>query len=248
MVAKTTANYSRIMALLKPTPTPDPSQDDYCQPVDALKGLPLRTTEIRRSYRLSDKKMLQVQQAASINKRSSSADRVRSSAAEIESSRSPPPPPLPSRGPPSNPPPDYEEPWDFRRKPASSAPKNGKVEQVPPVPKAPADQEYEDPWDSVRMRRGFSKPLEPLPPLPPNIPSSAKPRNGERTRRSTVNSVLPSEPQVDIDTNKSLEEQLWYHGMLPRHEAEELLEKKPDFSFLVRKSETSRFSYSLSLK
>ena len=40
----------------------------------------------------------------------------------------------------------------------------------------------------------------------------------------------------------------WYHGTIGRHHAEEILSRMPDFSFLVRKSETSLTSYSLSLK
>ena len=201
------------MDLLKPTPTPDPTTDDYCQPVDALKGLSLRTAEVRRSYRLSDRKMLQVRQAADGNKRSSSADRMRYSPSEMEAvhtSHTPPPPP--TRNPPSHPPPDYEEPWDFRaqlRRVQSSGTRDVRAEQVPPpVPKPPAEQEYEDPWDS-RIRRAISssKHLDPLPPLPSTAPSSVKPRNGERQRSSTVHSVLPPDPACDIDPETPLEDQ-----------------------------------------
>lgn len=40
----------------------------------------------------------------------------------------------------------------------------------------------------------------------------------------------------------------WYHHRLSRSEAEDILEDKADFSFLVRDSESSRDPYSLSIR
>ena len=40
----------------------------------------------------------------------------------------------------------------------------------------------------------------------------------------------------------------WYHGSIKRTEAEAILEKHPDFSFLVRNSESCRTDFSLSIR
>jgi hypothetical protein len=40
----------------------------------------------------------------------------------------------------------------------------------------------------------------------------------------------------------------WYHGVLGRVEAEEMLRQQPEGSFLVRMSESNKEDYSLSLK
>ncbi|KAM7541421.1 hypothetical protein Aperf_G00000020394 [Anoplocephala perfoliata] len=55
---------------------------------------------------------------------------------------------------------------------------------------------------------------------------------------------------ADLSTLVSLpvEEQPWFHGRLPRAEAESLLRSAPPGSFLVRTSETSKAAFSLSIR
>lgn len=40
----------------------------------------------------------------------------------------------------------------------------------------------------------------------------------------------------------------WYHGKISRDQAEDILRNQPDFSFLVRNSESCRMDYSLSIR
>ncbi|KTF75505.1 hypothetical protein cypCar_00038852 [Cyprinus carpio] len=51
-----------------------------------------------------------------------------------------------------------------------------------------------------------------------------------------------------VDPTLPLEKQVWYHGALTRSEAECLLTLCKECSYLVRKSQTSRNDYSLSLR
>ena len=51
-----------------------------------------------------------------------------------------------------------------------------------------------------------------------------------------------------VDSNLSLEEQTWYHGQISRLAAEARLRPAPECSFLVRRSESSRHDFSLSIK
>ncbi|XP_074712558.1 SH2 domain-containing adapter protein B [Strix uralensis] len=51
-----------------------------------------------------------------------------------------------------------------------------------------------------------------------------------------------------IDPTIQLEKQIWYHGAISRTEAEDLLRLCKECSYLVRKSQTSKHDYSLSLK
>merc|ERR1712226_102692 len=51
-----------------------------------------------------------------------------------------------------------------------------------------------------------------------------------------------------VDPNVALEEQSWYHGQISRVAAEARLRPAPECSYLVRRSESSRHDYSLSIK
>lgn len=53
---------------------------------------------------------------------------------------------------------------------------------------------------------------------------------------------------VVIDTSAPLIEQTWYHGRKSRREAEDILNDQPDFSFLLRDSESVQNGYSLSIR
>ena len=61
-------------------------------------------------------------------------------------------------------------------------------------------------------------------------------------------SAIQSSNDNLVDSNLSLEEQTWYHGQISRLAAEARLRPAPECSFLVRRSESSRHDFSLSIK
>ena len=199
------------MALLNSSSQKSEIFDDYCQPVDALKGLPQRTSVGRHSYRrISDKTMQQVKEAST--KRSSTTEVHNFSEGSAHPPASMEGPSGPDNEVPKNPGPDYEEPWEFRvpftRLPD---PPPGVLIQTP----RSVEDEYEDPWDSRARKKPPTMrpppvPRDSSPPGPSNMPGQS---NNENRFRSATMSGPPrsyrSAPLLmhEIDSNRPLEEQ-----------------------------------------
>lgn len=71
-------------------------------------------------------------------------------------------------------------------------------------------------------------------------------RSSHKVKKQASSSQQPTGELVD--PNVALEEQSWYHGQISRVAAEARLRPAPECSYLVRRSESSRHDYSLSIK
>ena len=75
---------------------------------------------------------------------------------------------------------------------------------------------------------------------------------GSQKHKSTARQASTSQQAAAggefVDSNVALEEQTWYHGQISRVAAEARLRPAPECSYLVRRSESSRHDYSLSIK
>lgn len=80
-------------------------------------------------------------------------------------------------------------------------------------------------------------------PSPPRERSESSPID----RRGVLRPPSPPNP-VHIDFSIPLCDQPWYHGDIKRRDAEQVLIDQPDFSFLVRDSESCKTDYSLSIR
>ncbi|XP_068608049.1 SH2 domain-containing adapter protein F-like [Brachionichthys hirsutus] len=125
-------------------------------------------------------------------------------------------------------------------------PMDGRESKLPQDDERPAE-EYDQPWEW--KKDGISKAL-------------AVQFEGERSRvqpeqarfpgaGSAPSSADPAAPPLlgeRVDPSVPLEKQVWYHGPLSRSGAESLLTLCKESSYLVRKSQTCRNDYSLSLR
>ena len=94
--------------------------------------------------------------------------------------------------------------------------------------------------NSVNEERGFGSQLS---------ASHAMHKSHHRSSQKVKKQVSSPQGATElVDANLSLEEQVWYHGQISRVAAEARLRPAPECSYLVRRSESTRHDYSLSIK
>ena len=141
----------------------------------------------------------------------------------------------------------YEEPWDIKQIEREKAlekqftnvvhsPKSPKDHDMPnfPAPPPPKLQTYEETWD----RNQFISQRSPH--NSGNSPNQRRQLDGPRPSRVDVAERINPDIPLDI--------QQFYHGKIPRKDAEELLLIHKEGSYLVRRSETQANVFSMSLK
>ena len=146
---------------------------------------------------------------------------------------------------------DYDQPWNLTNKQSSKMQSTADVESsfgasqksvAPPlntsasvVEDRPNSGASSVTASSHALQRGHHR-------------SSAKTKKSATpSTSSTSGSPSAASPEL-VDAGLSLEEQTWYHGQISRIAAEARLRPAPECSFLVRRSESSRHDYSLSIK
>ncbi|XP_016374753.1 SH2 domain-containing adapter protein F-like isoform X1 [Sinocyclocheilus rhinocerous] len=129
---------------------------------------------------------------------------------------------------------------------------------APEEDERPVD-EYEQPWEwkKENISKAFAVTFEAR-----DWDQCTLPRE-EASRKAGASRISPSSSRATslhkpsntqgflgerVDPTLPLEKQVWYHGALTRSEAESLLTLCKECSYLVRKSQTSRNDYSLSLR
>ncbi|XP_035271980.1 LOW QUALITY PROTEIN: src homology 2 domain containing transforming protein D, b [Anguilla anguilla] len=140
---------------------------------------------------------------------------------------------------------EYDQPWEWKKEHISKAfadikefadlpwpPPVGQLEEEPPL----REQAQFDGADWERS----SSPTERL------RPPRSSPLGGASKLRKPADPLAMLGERVD--PTLPLEKQVWYHGALPRADAEALLTLCKECSYLVRSSQTSRTDYSLSLR
>ncbi|XP_061167192.1 SH2 domain-containing adapter protein F-like isoform X2 [Saccostrea echinata] len=142
---------------------------------------------------------------------------------------------------------NYEQPWDSKEKEQELEEKFSRVglsggqrsPGSPPPPDfapPPPPQAYEDAWD-IRPQSKIISQVS----LPNRTPEHPPPR---RTSSPPLSKAMaePIDPKLPLDIQK------FYHGGITRRDAEELLVIHKEGSYLVRRSETQKNVFSLSLK
>lgn len=126
---------------------------------------------------------------------------------------------------------NYNEPWDRSAKEEEFEAKFRKAND-----KRPKD-EYDKPWDQSILSQVTSE-------------KSKDSRPDEDYDEPWDNNALMARLSLGFECNTSLplEQQKWYHGAISRLEAEKRLKLHKEGSFLIRRSESDRNDYSLSLK
>ncbi|TRY81666.1 hypothetical protein DNTS_025990 [Danionella cerebrum] len=127
--------------------------------------------------------------------------------------------------------------------------------RLPQDDERPPD-EYDQPWEWKKdnISKAFAVTFETTNWDQCTLPRDELPRTTGVSRTSPPSSGITSlrKPQgilgERVDPALPLEKQVWYHGALSRSEAESLLTLCKECSYLVRKSQTSRNDYSLSLR
>ncbi|XP_033751092.1 uncharacterized protein LOC117335215 [Pecten maximus] len=149
----------------------------------------------------------------------------------------------------------YESPWDTKKKEQEledkvnrlkhSSPVNQRtVVDTPPLspgsppnfypPPPPTSQMYEEAWDMKRPSHLLAK-----------AQSEGQRNSPSQNRMSEGPGRERAEP---IDSGLPLDIQKFYHGSITRKEAEELMRIHKEGSYLVRRSETQKNVFSLSIK
>lgn len=152
----------------------------------------------------------------------------------------------------------YDSPYEERARPQESSPEDERESRLPQDDERPAD-EYDQPWEwkKENISKAFAVSFDakdwdqstlPRDDLQWNVGAyrTGPPSSGPTSLR------MPNSPHgilgERVDPTLPLEKQVWYHGALTRSEAESLLTLCKECSYLVRKSQTSRNDYSLSLR
>ncbi|XP_059847596.1 src homology 2 domain containing transforming protein D, b isoform X4 [Hypanus sabinus] len=144
---------------------------------------------------------------------------------------------------------EYDQPWEWKKDHISKA-FAVEIKEIKELPWPPPVGQLEDDsvsdevqfdgcdWDrsspSAKDRLRQQKQLSPL----------AGGSKYSKTQTPEHCSTLPER----VDPALPLEKQVWYHGAISRADAENLLMRCKECSYLVRNSETSRNDYSLSLR
>ncbi|XP_059908837.1 SH2 domain-containing adapter protein F-like [Gadus macrocephalus] len=132
----------------------------------------------------------------------------------------------------------------------------GRESRLPQDDERPAD-EYDQPWEWKKdhISKALAVQFEgaerersrghPEQARPPRVSPTAAPGGS-----ATLRMVGDTPPLLGerVDPAMPLERQVWYHGALGRGEAEGLLTLCKESSYLVRKSQSSRTDFSLSLR
>ncbi|XP_052702510.1 SH2 domain-containing adapter protein B-like isoform X3 [Crassostrea angulata] len=147
---------------------------------------------------------------------------------------------------------NYEQPWDSKQKELEERFSRVGMSggQVPPGSPPPPDfapppppQTYEEAWD-IRPHSKIISQVSSTPKAPDHPP----PR---RTSPQLSQSIPPSQSKSlaePIDPKLPLDIQKFYHGGITRKVAEDMLRVHKEGSYLVRRSETQKNVFSLSLK
>lgn len=149
----------------------------------------------------------------------------------------------------------YESPWDTKKKEQEFEDKVSRLKHGSPVnqrtvvdtpplspgsppnfypPPPPTSQMYEEAWDTKRPSHLLAK-------AQPEVPRSSQSQN-------RMSDGLGRERAEPIDSGLPLDIQKFYHGGITRKEAEELMRIHKEGSYLVRRSETQKNVFSLSIK
>ncbi|XP_078313724.1 uncharacterized protein LOC111131538 isoform X2 [Crassostrea virginica] len=151
---------------------------------------------------------------------------------------------------------NYEQPWDSRQKEQELEARFSRVRLSggqgspgsPPPPDfapPPPPMTYEEAWDirppSKIISQVSTPHRAPAPDHPPPRRSSPQHPQSSSPTLSKV-SAEPIDPKLPLDIQK------FYHGGITRKEAEDLLLIYKEGSYLVRRSETQKNVFSLSLK
>ncbi|XP_056127679.1 src homology 2 domain containing transforming protein D, a [Rhinichthys klamathensis goyatoka] len=155
----------------------------------------------------------------------------------------------------------YDSPYEERFGPREAPAEDDRESHLPQDDERPAD-EYDQPWEwkKENISKAFAVTFEAgdwdqctLPCDEPLrkagvsriSPPSSRATSLSKTSHSSHSHCILGER---VDPTLALEKQVWYHGALTRSEAESLLTLCKECSYLVRKSQTIRNDYSLSLR
>ncbi|XP_048736520.2 SH2 domain-containing adapter protein D-like isoform X3 [Ostrea edulis] len=148
---------------------------------------------------------------------------------------------------------NYEQPWDSKQKEQELEEKLSRVglsggqrsPGSPPPPDfapPPPPQTYEEAWDIRPQSKIISQVSSPHR-APGEHPPPRKTTSPQLHNTTSSRSMAePIDPKLPLDIQK------FYHGGITRKEAEELLVIYKEGSYLVRRSETQKNVFSLSLK
>uniref|UniRef100_A0A8C1QM92 Src homology 2 domain containing transforming protein D, a n=2 Tax=Cyprinus carpio TaxID=7962 RepID=A0A8C1QM92_CYPCA len=152
----------------------------------------------------------------------------------------------------------YDSPYEDRVWARAAPEEDERESRLPQDDERPAD-EYDQPWEwkKENISKAFAVTFEAR-----DWDQCTLPRD-EASRKAGASRISPSSSRATslhksshthgilgerVDPTLPLEKQVWYHGALTRSEAESLLTLCKECSYLVRKSQTSRNDYSLSLR
>ncbi|KAG5851311.1 hypothetical protein ANANG_G00091790 [Anguilla anguilla] len=147
----------------------------------------------------------------------------------------------------------YDTPYEERGRGREAVlPDDGRESRLPQDDERPAD-EYDQPWEwkKEHISKAFAAQFDgadgsgPRPPRSASAPRSSPLGGASKLRKPADPLAMLGER---VDPTLPLEKQVWYHGALPRADAEALLTLCKECSYLVRSSQTSRTDYSLSLR
>lgn len=152
----------------------------------------------------------------------------------------------------------YDSPYEERVRPQEAPVEDERESRLPQDDERPAD-EYDQPWEwkKENISKAFAVTFEARDWDQCTLPRDEAPRKAGASRVSPSSSRATSLHKPSnthgilgerVDPTLPLEKQVWYHGALTRSEAESLLTLCKECSYLVRKSQTSRNDYSLSLR
>ncbi|XP_059419028.1 SH2 domain-containing adapter protein F-like [Carassius carassius] len=147
----------------------------------------------------------------------------------------------------------YDSPYEERVRPQAAPVEDERESRLPQDDERPAD-EYDQPWEWKKdnISKAFAVTFEARDWEQCTLPRDETPMKTGASRISPPFSRATSlhKPILGerVDPTLPLEKQVWYHGALTRSEAESLLTLCKECSYLVRKSQTSRNDYSLSLR
>ncbi|XP_026134394.1 SH2 domain-containing adapter protein F-like [Carassius auratus] len=147
----------------------------------------------------------------------------------------------------------YDSPYEERVRPQTAPVEDERERRLPQDDDRPAD-EYDQPWEWKKdnISKAFAVSFEARDWEQCTLPHDEAPMKTGASRISPPFSRATSlhKPILGerVDPTLPLEKQVWYHGALTRSEAESLLTLCKECSYLVRKSQSSRNDYSLSLR